>query len=150
MPTLLYHQRHRLRHGLSRRMMSLQTLVDIMNTHRRHPWQRLEPFSWRHGPEGKVTIYDYDMPRRRAPRWDEIHGLGDVDWQVHSYVCNCPDAEITRDGGGGKPGYRRMLIQLVDEGCVIPSRCLDDWLESPGHSRTICAPELRLFYRSDL
>lgn len=133
--------------------MPTEVLVDILREHQRSPWQALRPFSWRGGPVGVVTIYDYDMPRRTGMTWDTVKGWSELDWNNHAHVINCPaDGMCVRAQDNGAPGYLGVLHTLLRSGSVVPSRCLDDWLAADEGltSRQLCAPELRLFYRNDL
>ena len=152
-------RRSQLRYGLSYSRMPITTLIKILNSHK-HSGSWPVVFSWRNGPKDKVTIYDYELPRRRGMPTDERIGWSEDDWLIHSYVINChPQILMARTPDGIQPGYLGVLITLLSDGCLIPSRCLDDWLATGiplgiplrhSNSRRLCPSWLRTYYRKDL
>ena len=149
----LYRRKERLRHGHSHGVMPFAVLLDILREHQRHPGQGLGPFIWRHGPEGVATIYDYHLPYRVGIPYAQRMGWSEDTWNIHSYVLNCSSSVLHINGiqwpeKNMSPGYRRVLVDLLQKGCMVPSACLDTWLGDD--SRKFCAPELRIRYREDL
>lgn len=159
----------RLRNDVAGALMTPETLKLILETHKRFPSQHLYMFTWRHGPSDRWTIYDMDLPRRRGIPADQRKGWSSTDWWTHSTVCNVPSTFMHRwsekvmvkeESGmaGGRlrsrdveeirPGYKEILMRLLREGCVIPSRVLDDWLGDD--SRKFADPSTWLLYRGDL
>jgi hypothetical protein len=159
-----------LRDGVGQKRLHPFTLQRLMDTHRRHPSQYLRLFGWRTGPVGKLTIYDQDMPRRQGV----IHlGHADEEWFAQSVVANVSDDSMGRhpeiirpDGSGGhavnvtkprdndivRPSYIQVIGALLRNGCVVPGRAWDDWLNGGPHdparpSLEWCDPDLRLFYK---
>lgn len=129
--------------------MPFAVFLDILKAHERVQCQGLGPFIWRHGPPGVATIYDYHAPHRNGIDPRMRIGWGEEDWNIHSQILNCPSDVMHINGVGGvAPGYRRVLLSLLSQGCILPSACIDQWLGD--NSRIYCDPQLRLFYRRDL
>jgi hypothetical protein len=129
--------------------MPFSVFLDILREHQRVPGQGLGPFTWRHGPPGVATIYDYHAPRRNGILPNHRVGYEEADLNIHSQILNCPSTGMRINGVPDvAPGYRKVLVSLLSRGCVIPSACLDQWLGDD--SRKFCDPQLRLFYRMDL
>ena len=133
----------RLRLGSSDGLMTLETFKLIVDEHRRTHAVHL--FSWRHGPEGKVSVYDYNMPFRTGFDEDARVGWGQEDWDVYSFVLNVPSDYMKRLASNTKPGYKDILARMLAEGCLKPSRCLDRWMHEG--SEKYCNPtDARLLY----
>lgn len=83
-----------MRYGLGRRIMPIQTLRAILTPHSTNLDEYVYAFSWRHGPKGKVTIYDLNYPRRNPPTEDDSHGWAQEEWWIHSTVLSVSDIEM--------------------------------------------------------
>lgn len=147
------------------RLMTPATLRLILDTHRRNPWQRLYLFNWHGGMQDRYGLYDLDLPQRKRMTEETRMGYEESDWFINSCLGTIPadymrawsrrvvvreeygrpDGELaTRMVEEERPGYKLILMQLLNEGCIVPSRCLDDWLLDD--SRKFAAPELRVRY----
>lgn len=135
--------------------MPISTLDLILKSHQRNPWQTLYLYSWKEHYGNKAVICDMDKPRRNGVPYDTRFGWSETDWWNNSHIMNVPKDYLLPLGHIDKKteevtrrGYKDTLVALLSEGCVIPSRCLDDWLQD--NSLKFCSPDLRLYYRGDL
>jgi hypothetical protein len=113
-----------------------------------------------------ITIMDYSKPRR-TPGMQTGHA--EADWYQQSTVCNCTAGELPANNIDGvwkeaqqlldgtyiapgwtrmpKTGYRVILETLLREGCLVPSRQLDEMLRR--ETRELVPNELRIHYISE-
>lgn len=143
--------------------MPVQTLDLILQEHKRTPAQRLYLYGMdRSRIKNRLAIYDMDMPwRSKSQSEDTTYGWSEGDWWMHSHVCNVPQdymiaydelVKVKDEVGNVKvtedierPGYKRVLTSLLNFGCIVPSKVLDEWLQDS--SLKFCDPWLRMRYK---